>query len=326
MTHGPVLTAATPHPASPDVRLLARMIAFLAFLVTVELWLTHHLDLGRGTPWVAMVFAVTSGLGWVLDKGQMEGLTAWIRGRLHRWLGLKAVVLLWAVALAPLLLLSSVALIPDPGMPDSSVRVASVDRQPQCAKRVAGVAPVRCLVPTSPFGRTFRVAVDGYVEQAVTVYPGAGARLSPDRDLRRSPAVLLRPPVYALRYLDGGGYLTVRAASGGGAGPLVERAGGHRGAFLIGRNQAIPGGSARAWKLDLEGDGHAPNVVAQTLRDWSRPRFVALEQPLAPGMTVVAEIRTGSAGGRPDRVVARTEVALGSESFIDVGMLAVEEL
>lgn len=318
--------AGTPPKPPPDVRLLSRMLAFLALLVAVELWLKHHLDLGRGTPWVGVALAVVSGLGWILDKGQMEGLVAWMRGRLHHWLGVKTVVLLWAIALWPLAFLSSVAVIPDRAVPAAAVTVASVDGESTCQARLAGSAPVRCLVSTSPLGRTFRVAVDGYVEQVVTVYPGPGVRLSPERDLRRSPAVLLRPPVYALRYLEEGAYLTVSAVIDGRSEVLVQRESGHRGAFLVGRNQSIPGGSARGWKLDLEGEGHAPRVVAQTLREWSRPRVVVPARPLAPGMTVVAEVRTVARDGRPERVVARAEVTLGSESLVDVGMLAVEEL
>ncbi len=53
---------------------------------------------------------------------------------------------------------------------------------------------VRKMVFTSPFGRVYRLKVEGYVGTTVKVYPFAGKQVVPEKDLRPSPSVLFRPP------------------------------------------------------------------------------------------------------------------------------------
>src|SRR2546428_14132004 len=94
--------------------------------------------------------------------------------------------------------------IPDAVAAGCAVPLAAVDGRRQRRAQLSVPEPLGLFVPTSPFGRSFRLRVDAYVEHVLTVYPIVGGRVTPERDLRGSPSVLLRPPVYALRYLDTG--------------------------------------------------------------------------------------------------------------------------
>ncbi|MCL4498797.1 MAG: hypothetical protein M1335_00935 [Chloroflexi bacterium] len=236
-------------------------------------------------------------------------------------------MLLGTVAVVVALGFSSMIVIPgnDLGSGGKSVkaRLLTLDGTP-VDERALGLekAGARfCWLRTSPFGRPYRLAVDGYLEEVVAVYPIVGLKVLLDRDLRRSPSVLFRPQAEAIKSLASGGTFSVTWRVGAGpAKEFVPPQHGHQGSFLVGRSQSIPAATVKTWKLELVGGGVEEPALSQIILGWTRPRVVEPAIPPAPGMTLVAEIRS-----RKGKVVARSEIELGTEVLVDVPLLTLPE-
>jgi len=311
--------------ASPSSSLFPRAVAFIALVVAAQLWVNYHLGIGGETPWVALVIAALSGgveLLGRLDPAGLKRSADWIREAISHTLTLRTLVVLCAIFVVVALVVSSVMVIAESGSDGKSVNVilSSADNRVSRQDRLGpGGKFVQFAVPTNPFGRPFRLMVDGYLEQTLTVYPIVGAKVTPERDLRVSPSLLLRPPPIALRSLEDGGYLTLSWKQGGNT-PLIAPDREHRGSFLIGRAQTIPDAKIAPWKLELEAGGFPPKLMSRTLLEWNSPKVLTTSPLLMPGMVVVAEVRS-----KADALVARAERTVSSERLIDVGMLPVEE-
>ena len=308
-------------PGAPDQASLgARFIALVLLAAGVQLWVNHHLGLSSQTPWVALGLGTVSGVlglaARLLDdgekKGLAEGLRKVLRGLLHRGL----LTWLWGLALVGALFLSSVMVIPEAAARGKAT-LRSVDGQLLGERSFAdGIA--RFVVFTSPFGRPYRLSVHGFLEETVAVYPLTGLKLTPERDLRRSPSVLFRPSREGVLALRSQGTFTVALKGPGGDDPLVAPQKGHVGAFLLGRAQAIPPASVGLWRLELEGGAASPALLAQMVLAWSRAQVLEPLRPLAPEMILVAEIRTPVGV-----VVSRAQVTLGREALTDVALTDV---
>src|SRR5216684_1373914 len=188
-------------PARP--MLLPRLIVLAVAVALAQLWVSHHLGWGRDTPWIAgflfVIAAAGKFLGWVLPKDKKESVEGQARRIIEPLLTGWFPMLICAVALVAALLLSSVTVMfgSDLAAVGNPVRarLSTVDGSGG-SDQLLGMekAPVRFTwLRTTPFGRPYRLAVDGYVEEIVTVYPLIGLNVTPDRDLRRSPSVLFRP-------------------------------------------------------------------------------------------------------------------------------------
>lgn len=309
--------------------LFPRAVAAIALVVVAQLWVSYHLGIGGETPWVAVVItAIYGGVDLLgrLDPAGLKRSMSWMRGTIARVLTVRTLVVLYAIFVVATLVISSVLIISESTSNGSAeplkvVLTPADERVSREDHLGSGGKIVQFVVLTNPFGRLFRLRVDGYLEQALTVYPIVGAKVTLERDLRVAPSLLLRPPLLALRELQDGGYLTLTWKQRGGNTSLIAPDRGYRGSFLIGRPQTIPDTKVSRWKLELEGDGFEPKLISRTLLEWNSPKVLRPNSPLIPGMIVVAEIRS-----RADALVARTEeITLSSEGLIDVGMLPVEE-
>lgn len=309
-------------PADQDQTSLGvRFIALVLLAAGVQLWVNHHLGVSSQTPWVALVLGALSGVlglaARLLDEGERKGLAEGarklLRGLLHRGV----LTWLWGLALVGGLFVSSVLVIPGDAGTGGRAALRSAEGQLVGERDLkAGIG--RFVVFTSPFGRPYRLSVHGFLDELVAVYPLAGLKLTPERDLRRSPSVLFRPPregVQAL--LSQGTFAVALKQPGGNDQPLIAPQQGHAGSFLLGRSQAIPLANVAVWRLELEGGGASPALLAQMVLAWTRHRVVEPAAPLSPGMTLVAEVRTPVGV-----VVSRTQVTLGSESLTDVALVA----
>ena len=308
--------------------LFQKVIASIVLIAVGEFWIKHHFGLGRETPWVSTAITAFSGgvafFGWLNATAQKQAIK-WIRRKIDRVLTAHAIIGSYAIFVVLALIVSSVMVIPESAADSSGKRLkvglTSVDRSFSDEDYLGpGGKAARFVVLTNPFGRPFRLGVEGYLEYALTVYPIVGAKVTPERDLRVAPSLLLRPPLIALRSLEDGGYLTLAWKQAGGSTPLIAPDRGYRGSFLIGRAQTAPDAKVARWKLELEGGGFPQKLMSQTLLEWNSPRVLSTSSPLMPGMIVVAEIRS-----RADALVARAERTVSSERLIDVGMLPVEE-
>jgi len=309
---------APPTPDDPPIG--ARFIALVLLAAGVQLWVNHHLGLSTQTPWIALGLGTASGVlglgARLLDDAEKKGLAENLRKVLRVLLNPGLLTWLWGIALVGALFVSSVMVIPEAGAPGKMV-LRSVEGKPLCERDLKdGVA--RVVVFTSPFGRPFRLSVPGFLEEAVAVYPLAGLKLTPERDLRRSPSVLFRPSREGIQALKSQGTFTVSVKASGGDRPLTLPQKDHVGAFLLGRAQSISPASVGLWRLELEGGGASPALLAQMVLAWSRTRVLEPLQPLAPDMILIAETRTPAGV-----VVSRAQVTLGRESLTDAPLTDV---
>lgn len=315
----------TPPPSMPLRLLFVASVASLG-----ELWIRRHVGWGWDTPWIASVVlfltVLDAMLGKLSSKEVKESFDRCVRQRLARGLtGRVAMAACLAVILSALVL-SSVTIIPGTeavgdGGHLLKAKLLSLSGQEQPATADRSVVRFRWL-STSPFGRPYRLSVEGYLDEPVVVYPLLGLTIAPDRDLKRSPSVLFRPPRAAVQSLASDGTFGVRLERPPGpAEVLVALQHGHEGSFLVGRPQPISAALLAAWRLELGAEGVPEPTLDQMLRKWSQFRLIQPTWPLAPGMRLVAEVRSR----RTDvvDVVARAEFVLGADAFYDVPMIVV---
>jgi hypothetical protein len=178
--------------------------------------------------------------------------------------------------------------------------------------------PRRFIVTTTPFSKRYRVQVDGYLPATFDVPPLVGQSVAVSRDLRPVPAVLFRPPLPALALLEHGRFsLYVKE---GKTRKQIGGLEGTRASFLLGRVRPIPADWMMLWRFELESDGADRPQVARTLLDWTRKAVVDSSVEVAPGMTLVAEVRS-----RSDKLVACREWIVGTEDLADVPLRYIPE-
>jgi hypothetical protein len=316
-----------PEAATAPTDWLNRVLALIPLAALALLWSNHHLGSAAGFPglFAALAAALPVALGLfdrLLDKASQESFTTRGRAAVARWLSWRAIAIGYlSAALVALAWSSLVVLGDDAGASGpATVRLTALDAPADAAMRTRTLLPrgepARFVVTSSPFGRVFRLEVDGYVPQTVEVYPLLGRRISPARDLRRSPTVLLRLSQLALGSFQdqGGGELVItRITAGNAAGEVIARTKQPRAAFLLGRAQRVPAAFAAAWRTELLALGvRDETLVAKHLVSWKEPAVLAPAVVLEPGMPLRAQL-FNAAGN----VVASSDFVLGSDELQD---------
>ncbi|MCP5116072.1 MAG: hypothetical protein GY953_35040 [bacterium] len=306
--------------------MLIRGAILVSVAVAADLWSSHHLGIGTSDlgPLAIGATFVTTVLAW-LDKldssvggSAREFLAKWLRRPLRFVLSTPLVVVACLIAALGGATYSSVIIYPPPGAElQASVKQLS-DKSNEKGRKLNGEENfLRFVVRTNPFGRPYRIEVDGYVSQVMEVPPLTGLKIRPHQDLPPSPSVLLRPPATVLGLLEDG-RLDVWLIRNGqkvevGA---VEKA---RSSVLIGRSRALPPTLFERWRRELTAGNIQGPSQARTLMEWGNPARITPPVELQPGMTLLAEVR--SYGGR---VVARAEVELGPTALTDIHMQSTE--
>jgi hypothetical protein len=326
-----------PAPAPTDW--LNRVLALIPLAALALLWSNHHLGAAAGYPglFAALAAALPLALGLfdrLLDKASQESFAARWRAAVARRLSWRAIAIGYlSAALVALAWSSLVVLGDDAGATGpATVRLTALDAPADAATRTRTLLPrgepARFVVTSSPFGRVFRLELDGYVPQTVEVYPVLGRRISPARDLRRSPTVLLRLSQLALGSFQDqtGGELVITRVmtanpvanpvanpSDAAAGEVIARTKQPRAAFLLGRAQRVPAGFAAGWRTELLARGvRDETLAAKHLVSWKEPAVLAPSVVLEPGMPLRAQL-FNAAGN----VVASSDFVLGSDELQD---------
>jgi hypothetical protein len=303
-------------------RLLPRALVLLALLALADLWANRHLDAGIDHPGVlaTMGGALTAALGLMDRLGVGEGARAWVV-RVWSVLGslLSPAVLafLWVVLILTMSTVSSVVVTngdTEPGtvqlVPVASGRV--IERLGEAA------SAQRFLVTTTPFGKRYEVRVDGFLPGTFDVPPLWGQTVAVPRDLRPLPTLLFRPPLPALASLERGRFVVyAKERTGRRQIALAEST---RASFLVGRARPLPPEWLMLWRFELESAGAERPQVASALLDWSRRALPRRSGDIAPGMTLVAEVRSPAG-----KLVACREWVVGSDDVVDVPMRYVAE-
>lgn len=310
----------SPLPAS-NPNLTLRAVLFLLWLAIGNDWLTRHM----GLKWDKPIFVgILAGLG--AGFGALEAATGndlkkyWIGRATDRALGAPLLTAMYAVLLIAVAGWSSVTVLNDP---PNTVFDATLARADQ-----VGGEPVHednAAEPTQPvqfagiwvgvLGRPYRLLVKGYLPQMLNVYPIAGVSISPRKDLRVTPSILLRPPLEALGAMAGGVSfeLTIEGASAPetvASGTVKEQS------ILVGTDQPIPQPWLESWRLELVAHRITnDSLLAQLLEYWKKPALVAPQKPLEPGRVVRAVVYNAT-----HDAIAEARARLTDERFQDIAM------
>ena len=194
---------------SSTQRLWVAAILVAAWIVIVNAWTVRHL--GWGLENVFGISSLAAGLAaaaTLFEKSIPEEELKQLKISLLK-IPMTYIVGLWIVFGAISSMRSSVVVLRDlrgdAVYGDGIVLSTVISNQSFAAdRRETKDEPVRfSWVPTTPFGRAYRLKVPGYVEQVVQVYPLTGLTVIPERDLPGvSPSVLFRPSMIAAKELD----------------------------------------------------------------------------------------------------------------------------
>ncbi len=315
----PPALATGSRPVDARRGILARAVLLAALVIGANLWTTHHLGWGLEEPFglaglsggVAIVTALLE--KWV-HTGEKEVLEIPLAA-IPFWLLLLAYFACGIIAATR----SSVMVLNDtPGTPlEVTLRRADTGAVLPPVRPGKPDELVRYPVPTSPFGRPYRVKVAGYMEQTFEVYPLAGVTISPRRDLRVSPSVLFRPPAAALAELDPKSSAIFQVLVAGSPPRQLAVDSCHASSFLVGREQEVPAAWPDLWKLETEslGFGDTDRDSAKTRLAWMRFTPLNPNQEIEPNLTLEARVIT-----RAKKIIARARVKLREEKLVDVPM------
>jgi len=307
--------------------LIWRIAALVVILASADLWLAYHVGVGTDNTAVLSVavmalMGAAKLVGKLPDPQQQKHVADSLRAFFRPVLWTPVLMVLAIIGLVVVLTLTSVTVVPrTEGTPVHACITPVTGKEATEFSTDGSGKLARALVATSPFGRPFRLEVDGYLPAIIRVYPIIGTVVRPSNDLRRSPSILFRPPWSVFSSLLNGG--TIRILEGSSAPrKLIAEAGDYRGSFLLGDAKGIPTSLRSQWQLELAAANLRPKDAAATLLDWSQFKRLTLDPNvmLVPGATLEAEIRT-----RADKPVARVVVTVGNEELVDVPLLEVED-
>lgn len=305
-------------------RVWVSAVLLAALVVTLNAWTTRHL--GWGLENAFGITSIAAGLGLAATLGE-KFLPEEERGALRISLAripMAVIAGLWIVFGTIAATRSSVVVFGDAkesSLSEQSMILTRVDSGNSIppAARSSKDEPLRFEVPTSPFGRPYRLKVPGYIEQIVDVRPLTGLTVVPERDLRVSPSVLFRPPSSALQELSpgSGGKFQILELAGKTLRPLAVSC--QKSSFLLGREQEIPSGWPELWKLELDVSGvtAVSSMTSAALLGWHH--YTPLQPPrdLTPDMVLEARVISGG-----NAVIARARVRLRTEPLVDVPLVA----
>ena len=303
-----------------------RVLALVPLMALALLWSNHHLGVAAGQPallaTVAAAFPVALGLiGWLLDKAAQESLAARLRDLVARVITWRLLLVLYLALGVLALTCTSVVVLAEDGVRLGRVTLQPLDdpqARPEEARPDDKASPARFFVVTHPFGRPFRLELEGHVPQTVDVFPLLGLRVRPSRDLRRSPSVLLRFTDLAFgSWRDvGGAELRLYALQAEGSEALLLATKKPAWALLVGREQPVP----PAWSMDWRAELLAARVTdesmaARLLVGWKRPRLERPGAGLHPGITLRATLTNAHL-----KEIARARFVLGKDELQDQAM------
>lgn len=311
--------------ASPaEVRApLPKAAALIALVVLVDVWLTHHY--GWNLEQLVAVGGIAALLSGVLPyvRSALSKTDQRAAARLGRWtlqraLSMPLLVVLWVGFAIAVVTVSSVTVMSETPEGIGTVSVAYPDRAGGKAGSLDETGAVRFHIFTTPLGRPIRVAAPGFVPTSFTLYPFSGLTVRLSEDVPVAPSLLLRPQHNGLVALQNGGTLVVRIAGSGTPGQVIAETSDVQSSFILGEPRAVPPSMVDDWRAELACD--IPEVRNPILLAWRRP--VALRLLAAsPGPRTRLSMEINA---RNQDLVARTEIVVGNDHFIDVPVFDVK--
>jgi hypothetical protein len=292
----PVRRTDAPRARKSDAATLTCAAALLLLGVMAEMWAQAHLGIGLDNPgWLApLAGAAAAVIPQVrkLLRSRERGALARSTARLFRWI-LRPVPIAVAYLVFAICALtrSSLSVIGAPGEV-LAVSVAPADGgKPRPSKTKANPVEFHGLA-TSPFGRTYRVEVDGYIPAVVKLAPLTGRQLQLGRDFVVSPSILIRPSRMLLGHMADSARLVLYRVRGGQRDSIAGSR--DAAAMLVGREQPISFRPEWTWELAEENAARRDSTMLQ----WVRPTTVSKAGALNPGTRLTAVVLSRH-GGAP---------------------------
>ena len=295
------------------------------------LWSNHHLGIGAGHPAVmaALAAALPVALGLItqlLEKADQESISARFRKAVARVVSWRLLLILYLALGVVSLTWTSVVVQGDDSSPVGRASLLALD-DPQ-ARPIEKTSddkkePLRFVIPTRPFGRSFLLTLDGFVPQTIDAFPLLGVRVRAGQDLRRAPSALLRLSELATGSWAeaGGAELRVVIVRAGQAETVLLETKKAASAILLGREQPVPSAWLTQWRLGLIAAQVTDEpTIARQLIAWRQPVVHQPSVGLQPGMSLRATLTSA----RSKKVVARAEFLLGRDELQDQLMEDIE--
>lgn len=312
-------------PLQKDIS-LARAIVLSGLILAILLWLDRHLGMGLGTLQSAAVVTVaTFAIGLVqnlLSKAEVEVNQTTITNALRRIFSTPVLILLVVTTCILAASFASVVVIESDAsghVKGGKLQLKALDRSDwsmQAPTARSGVSQY-FLVPTSPFGRSLRLEVPGYLPRTVTVYPLVGERIDPERDLIPSPSLLLRLDPRGFPSISGdrarGIRLRISQVEGEGRSTLLGCGPMNSASMLAGPLRRVDSEVLASWREDLIAMGIDESQRALSLRRWRKTSVFPLGRPLLPGSALRAEAISRESGC----IIASASFRLGFDGLHD---------
>jgi hypothetical protein len=314
----PLTTATQRRPVQASRDVWPRAILLAAWAALANAWAERHLGVGLADPLALLGLTGSWTVLWIVldalveEDDQKNARRRWAK-RLRRWLGQR-----WVGFVLVLLYGASVIIAASYGSlvvigPPTGTFVTDLDGRQVADAPATNTPDSRLLVATNPFGRDLRVAVPGFIDQIVTLYPLLGRRIDPQQDMRPLPTILFRPTTEALDSLGEGGRFSLFKIDGDACRFLGFAAA--QSSFRVGRDRPVPSGVFATWSIELGAIGVNGQVLDRTLLAWGRPEAVATIEPTKPGAQIYAVVAT-----RVDKRKAEVLATVGDESWQDILM------
>ena len=317
----PAEAAPAPAPA-PAGDWPARVLALIPLAGMAFLWSDHHLGIGSSQPvaMASLAAGLTFAIGilpWFLDEADDKALRSRLRALVARCVTWRVIAVAYLLCATVMLTWTSVVVLAEDGGRLGRVTLRALDgasAAPHVQTPADKDKPARFVLPANPFGRPYRLEVEGYVPRTFDVYPIVGTRVRPGVDLRRSPSVLLRFSEIAVgSWKDAGGAeLRVVAVSAGGAETLLASSRTPASALFLGRAQAVPADWQATWRTELQARAVSDVQAARQLLAWRDTGVLALAAGLEPGQALRVTLTNDQ-----KHVFARSDLVVGKDEVQD---------
>lgn len=309
-------------PTAPAGDWPTRVLALIPLAGMLFLWSDYHLGIGTSQPvaMASLAAALTFAIGilpWFLDEADDKALRSRLRAAVARHVTWRVIVVAYFLCATVMLTWTSVVVLAEDGGRLARVTLRALDgasATPHVRTPVDKDKPARFVLPATPFGRPYRLEVEGYVPKTIDVFPILGARVRPGTDLRRSPSVLLRFTEIALgSWKDAGGAeLRVVALGAGGTQTLLASSRTPASALFLGRAQAIPADWQATWRTELQARAVGDALAARQLLAWRETGVLPLAAGLEPGQALRVTLTNDQ-----KHVFARSDLVVGKDEVQD---------
>jgi hypothetical protein len=336
--------------------IFVRIILLTAMLTVFDLWLNRHTGHGIEDPRalggiIGIILVFVGILKTFISINDAAVWQQWISKGLNVLLDFRSIALMASAAFFVMISFTSITVLPSDD--ENKVTISPITYFPGNEKNKDETSsspinasegddtfemnqnPVRRIVTVGPFGRGYRIKLNGYMPLVMNVFPFFGAIIDPEKDMTRSPTILIRPPINALKSLRqcepiGGsnendqrcGYFKICLPDTDENRVKCYRVEHHSGAFLIGWPLAVPRDLSADWQLELIAYGLSPSdkLFAQTLLDWKSIKEIdSRNLHVNVGDSVSAEVFSKS---EDEERVAQITFTVPNQPFLDLKMIS----